>query len=80
MKREQELPKDLYGPTMLAFTLSAVLLILMKTASGVDDAVVISAEGTIMGTSFASSFGTFRDVANCKQPLKNEFVWIVEHI
>eukprot|EP00041_Stephanoeca_diplocostata_P017051 m.339219 g.339219 ORF g.339219 m.339219 type:complete len:249 (-) comp20578_c0_seq5:2133-2879(-) len=53
----QELPKDLYGPTMLAFTLSAVLLILMKTGVGADDAIVVSAEGTIMGRSFASSFG-----------------------
>eukprot|EP01147_Barroeca_monosierra_P004709 gene4709-6816_t len=43
---------DLYGPTMIALTLSAVLLLSMKHSGH-----VLRREGTLIGTSFAVSFG-----------------------
>eukprot|EP00053_Salpingoeca_punica_P005194 m.53068 g.53068 ORF g.53068 m.53068 type:complete len:270 (+) comp13126_c0_seq1:148-957(+) len=49
----QVVPGDLYGPTMLAFTLVAVLLLGMKSSNH----LVTNQEGTIIGTAFAVSFG-----------------------
>lgn len=41
----------MYGPTMLAFTLSAVLLVTMKSTGA-----TVRAEGTLMGTAFGLTF------------------------
>ncbi|EDQ85501.1 uncharacterized protein MONBRDRAFT_29151 [Monosiga brevicollis MX1] len=48
----QIIPADLYGPIMLAFTLSAILLLGMKAHGH-----VAAREGTLIGTAFAVAFG-----------------------
>jgi len=46
----------MYGPVMLNFTLSAVLLVLMKTSVH-GKRIMTGAEETLMGTALAVSFG-----------------------
>ena len=58
--KDQPIPQDLYGPTMLSFTLSAVLLIIMKNAE--TDRTGYNAEGTVMGTAFGIAFGYWMTV------------------
>eukprot|EP00055_Hartaetosiga_balthica_P011085 m.49376 g.49376 ORF g.49376 m.49376 type:complete len:250 (+) comp7447_c2_seq1:89-838(+) len=48
----QVIAVDMYGPVMLALSLSAILLFSMKHTNH-----IIKREGTVIGTSFAVSFG-----------------------
>eukprot|EP00045_Choanoeca_perplexa_P011180 m.117210 g.117210 ORF g.117210 m.117210 type:complete len:279 (-) comp15539_c1_seq2:469-1305(-) len=52
------IPADLYGPTMLAFTLSAVLLLGMKAHGHTPEQ-----EGTVIGTALVISFGFWLTLA-----------------
>eukprot|EP00045_Choanoeca_perplexa_P011182 m.117219 g.117219 ORF g.117219 m.117219 type:complete len:256 (-) comp15539_c1_seq3:469-1236(-) len=54
----QVIPADLYGPTMLAFTLSAVLLLGMKAHGHTPEQ-----EGTVIGTALVISFGFWLTLA-----------------
>jgi len=55
---QEGIPRELYGPTMLVFTLIAILLFQMKTSGHVVE------EGTLMGTAFAMCFGYWFGVSS----------------
>jgi len=59
-------PRELYGPTMLVFTLIALLLYQMKTAEHKVD------EGTLMGTAFGMCFTYWIGTSS--------FVWFVAYV
>ncbi|XP_013409665.1 protein YIPF3 isoform X2 [Lingula anatina] len=54
----QSVPRELYGPTMLVFTMIALLLFQMKTANHAVE------EGTLMGTAFGVCFGYWLGVSS----------------
>eukprot|EP00043_Microstomoeca_roanoka_P002689 m.39786 g.39786 ORF g.39786 m.39786 type:complete len:271 (+) comp11654_c0_seq1:285-1097(+) len=57
-RQQQVIAADMYGPIMLALTLSAVLLLSMKSTGH-----ILRREGTLIGTSFAVSFGYWISLA-----------------
>jgi hypothetical protein len=61
-----KVPHELYGPTMLVFTLIAMLLYQMKSAGHTVQ------EGTLMGTAFATCFGYWFGVAS--------LVWVFSYV
>ncbi|CAH1787354.1 unnamed protein product [Owenia fusiformis] len=62
----QKLPGELYGPTMVVFTLIALLLFQMKSSGHTVQ------EGTLMGSAFAVCFGYWFGASS--------FVWFVSYV
>uniref|UniRef100_UPI00358DDF5F protein YIPF3 n=1 Tax=Myxine glutinosa TaxID=7769 RepID=UPI00358DDF5F len=58
MKVPQKLPRELYGPLMLVFTMVAILLQGMKTSG------TIVSQGTLMGTAIGTCFGYWLGVSS----------------
>jgi tryptophan-rich sensory protein len=61
-----KVPRELYGPTMLVFTLIAMLLYQMKSSGHTVQ------EGTLMGTAFATCFGYWFGIAS--------LVWVLGYV
>ncbi|ELU02448.1 hypothetical protein CAPTEDRAFT_173547 [Capitella teleta] len=62
----QVVPRELYGPTMVVFTLIALLLFQMKTSGHVVQ------EGTLMGTAFGICFGYWFGIAS--------IMWVLAYV